>query len=600
MGGRKERCSRTWRAGAALLAFVLLLLGAESTKAMATGTEAWLDAAALRRPPVLAWFGPQAAGSLAAVRDGRLPLQRLSLEQPVPFGPGKALWLKLRLRTAATTAAHWQLEVPLSVVDHVTVHQQDASGRWVTHSAGDAIAMREWPQPGRYPVFALQLQPGVPGDVYVEVRHATPLSLPLRVTTTQEHHRHALLEYMALGLSLGALGLLLAASLLRAWRLRDALYGWYALHALVTMLALAAFTGVAAHLLWGDAVGWTDAAPGSLALLAAALTARIVARLGAVRTRIRWIAGWLYLFAWTGLAFSIAFVFVPREIGVVLLAVQLPAVCMLCLCAAILTWRRGDPVGLWLLLAVVPSSVAVLAGLARAGGWLTSSWLTEYGVVLALALGVPLLFAALDSRSQERRSVELRRQAAASLDALTGLMKREPFIARLRQAIARFQRRGEGAAVAVIELTNHGWIQKTRGAEAAEEALLRAVIKLRRLVRDVDTTARLGENRFGLILEGVAMRKPMTSVASRLVAAGLMEEPGRPGDVVLHFHIAALVLNEHDAPAEELLAALDGTLARMSPRTQRAFRFVEPAGTAEDGSAPGVAEPAAAGGMAAA
>src|SRR5690606_37935162 len=141
-------------------------------------------------------------------------------------------------------------------------------------------------------------------------------------------------------------------------------------------------------------------------------------------------------------------------------------------------------------------------------------------------------------------------------------------------------------------LANYGWIQKTRGAEAAEEALLRAVIKLRRLVRDVDTTGRLGENRFGLILEGAAMRRPMNSVASRLIAAGLMEEPGRPGDVVLHFHVAALVLNEHLAPAEELLAALDGVLARMSPRTQRPFRFLEAAGAAEEGSAQALAEAA--------
>ena len=45
--------------------------------------------------------------------------------------------------------------------------------------------------------------------------------------------------------------------------------------------------------------------------------------------------------------------------------------------------------------------------------------------------------------------------------------------------------------VALVELVNYEWIKKTRGAEGAEEALLRAVIKLRRLVRDVDTTGRV-------------------------------------------------------------------------------------------------------------
>lgn len=56
------------------------------------------------------------------------------------------------------------------------------------------------------------------------------------------------------------------------------------------------------------------------------------------------------------------------------------------------------------------------------------------------------------------------------------------------------------------------------------------MIKLRRLVRDVDTTGRVGENRFGLILEGVQIPKAVNTVASRLIASGLMEEPGRPRD----------------------------------------------------------------------
>jgi hypothetical protein len=44
--------------------------------------------------------------------------------------------------------------------------------------------------------------------------------------------------------------------------------------------------------------------------------------------------------------------------------------------------------------------------------------------------------------------------------------------------------------------------------QSVEEALLRGVIKLRRLIRDVDTTGRLAENRFGLILEGLSSRRP--------------------------------------------------------------------------------------------
>jgi two-component system, sensor histidine kinase LadS len=523
----------------------------------------------------LAWFGQQPLGGIAAVSEGRLPLQSLRIDKPIPFGPGQALWLKLRLQPVAGSSENWVVEVPVPVMDRVTLYQQDASGRWFARTAGDHVPMRAWPQAGRYPYFRLQLPPGATTEIYLEVRHATSTTLPLRVVTAAAHHERVQLEYMALGLAMGALALLVLASVVRAWVLRDGAYGWYAAFSLLAMLALASFTGVAAHLLWGNSGEWVDAAPGCLTLLGASVAVLIVARLSGLFARIRWLARSMVFLGWTGLLFALLYVLAPRHTGVLLLATHLIGVAALCLYAAALTWRRGDPVGRWMLLGSVPLALSVTLALARVTGVLQPSWLTEYALVLALTFNLPMLFAALNSRSEERRSVELRRIASDSQDPLTGLMKRAPFVARLRQAVARYQRRGEGAAVAVVELSNYEWIQKTRGAEAAEEALLRAVIRLRRQVRDIDTTGRLGEHRFGLILEGVSMRRPVNAVASRLVAIGLMEEPGRPKDAVLHFHVAAVLLHERLAPADELLQSLEGVLSGMSKRTQRPFRFLD-------------------------
>lgn len=583
-GSTSTADDRGWRllAGWLLLA-ALFLCGS----ARATPEPPLLHLDPSREVPVaaLAWFGQQPLAGIDAATGGRLPFQRFAAHQPVPFQPGTALWLKLRVQPPAASTDQWQLEVPVPVIDRVTVYQQDASGRWFARVAGDTVAMGDWPQPGRYPFFRLKVRPGEPSDIYVEVRHATALSLPLRVVTSLAHHERTQIEYLALGIALGALALLVAGSLLRAWRLRDTAYAWYAVYALAAMFALAAFTGVAAHLLWGDSGEWVDAAPGCLTLLASSVAVLIVARLSAVLTRIRWLARSLHLLGWIGLVLAGMYLLLERGTGIVLLGLHLVAVATLCVYSAVVTWRRGDPVGLWMLPGAVPLAIAVAVALARVSGVLQASWITEYALVLALTLDLPLLFGALNSRSEERRSVELRRIASDSQDPLTGLMKRGPFLARLRQAIARYQRRGEGAALAVIELANYEWIQKTRGAEAAEEALLRAVIKLRRLVRDVDTTGRLGEHRFGLILEGVSARRPMNAVASRLVANGLMEEPGRPRDAVLHFHVAAVVLHEQLAASEDLLDSLDNLLAGMSKRTQRPFRFLE------SGSMPAEIEP---------
>ncbi|MBE7369293.1 sensor domain-containing diguanylate cyclase [Ramlibacter pallidus] len=536
---------------------------------------------------VVGWFGPQPRGGISTAAGGGLPFAHLP-EQILPFREGRSLWLRLRVRPPAGTQDAWLLEVPVPVIDHVALYQQDASGRWFARSAGDLVPMRDWPQPGRYPFFQLQLRPGAPTELYLEVRHSTSIAVPVRVVTATTHHQRSQMEYLGLGLAIGALGLLALGALVRAVVQRDAAFGWYAAYGLVATLGLAGFTGVAGHLLWGDAGAWVDRAPGFLAILGASLVLVIVGRLSRVLARVRWLGRILQWLAALGPALALLYLLPDKRSGVMILAAYLIAVAIASLCAAAITLRRRDRVGVWMLLGALPLAICVVIALGRVTGWLQPSWLTEYVLALALTVDLPLLLGALNARSQERRSLELRRLAAEHQDALTGLMKREPFTAKLRQAIGRYTRRGEGAAVAIIELANHAWVQKTLGAERSEEALLRTVIKLRRLVRDIDTVGRLGENRFGLILEGAAMRKPMANFGARLVASGLMEEPGRPKDVPLHFHVAAVVLHERSGSADELMQALGDLLAEMGARTHKPVRFLdagEPS-TVSDGTSP--------------
>ena len=121
--------------------------------------------------------------------------------------------------------------------------------------------------------------------------------------------------------------------------------------------------------------------------------------------------------------------------------------------------------------------------------------------------------------------------------------------------VARHRRDGESAAIVYIDLVNHGRIRDAFGTAAAEQSLLRSVIKLRRLLRDVDTVSRVGEARFGVILEGASSRASVTERAARLIAAGLMPLPGLKPDVTLQFHIAALLLNERALEADDVQAA---------------------------------------------
>jgi GGDEF domain-containing protein len=569
------------------LALVVFMLAASAMPwvARASVPVVQLDPALHRidAPAAWAWHGSDPSTDLQVAAGGRLPWKPLDVRHAVPLGQGSVLWIKLVVQRPPGADQPWLLEVPVPVVDQVTLFQR-VGGSWVSQMAGDQVPMRDWPQAGRYPVFRLQLADGGPTEVYVRIRHSTPLALSWRLSTDGAQHQRAQLEYLALGMVLGALVLLVSVSLVRAVMMRDPDYGWYAVYALLALLALAAFTGVASHLAWGNLGPWVDAAPGCLAAAGGGVAMFIAARVSSSASRNPRLHRLALVTAWAGVPVVLVYLMVERVLGVALLGAHLMAVAALTLALASATWRRGDPVGRWMLMGAVPLALTVAVALGRASGLLQASWLTEYALVLALTIDLPMLFGALSSRSRERRSVTLRQLAAASQDPLTGLLRAAPFMARVQQALARHRRTGEGAALLVVRLANYQWIQKSAGAERAEEALLRAVIALRSLLRDVDATCRLGEERFGLLLEGVHRREAVSSIAARLVAAGLRQDSTGEGssDIALHFHVGALLLHDHAElrthlhTSQVLLDALDEVLAGMSARTNRPIRFAEP------------------------
>ena len=243
---------------------------------------------------------------------------------------------------------------------------------------------------------------------------------------------------------------------------------------------------------------------------------------------------------------------------------------------AIAAWRRQDEVGAWVLAAFTPLALTTLLLMARTFGWLPTMWISQYALMLSMAIEVPLLLVALNIRSQERHGVEAREQAMSSKDALTGLLAAHIFNDRLHQVVSRAKRYREPAAVVFVELVNYGYIKRTYGAAVAEQNLLRSVIKLRRILRDGDTVGRVDEARFGLIMEGVSSRAPVTELAARLIAAGLMPLKGLKPEVILQFHAAGVLLTEQLMSGPELSKALAGTLAAMASRTRRPIRFIEP------------------------
>lgn len=492
------------------------------------------------------------------------------------LGEEGALWLHFRLLRGPNQHQGWLMAFPMPVLDRVTVYQQDSQGHWQGETAGDTMAVSTWSEPGRYPHFRLDLPRGEVRDVYVRVHHVTATSFPVQLLSEWAYNQRIQLEYLGLGLTFGALLLLITACLAQSLVYRDGVYAWYALYALVTALAVSSYTGVAAHLLWPDFSVLGDAHQGFLALLAAASALLFVRNLTGISARHQLTDRAVYWAGLGGIALAALFPLLPKPAGLAVLTVYIGATTVANMLIAFAAWRRGDGVGVWVLLAYLPLSLALGMALVRLFGWLPVSFSTQYAVVVAMAVEVPLLMVALNIRSRERHGARIRELALSTQDALTGLLAPHLFHDRLRQVVARYRRDKQNAAVVFIDLVNYPWIKEGYGSAVAEQSLLRCVIKLRRLLRDVDTVSRLGEARFGLILEGGVSRRSVTERAARLIAAGLMPLPGLKPDVTLQFHTAAVLLDERIAEPPELVAVLAEVLAKMSPRTRRPIRFLDP------------------------
>jgi two-component system, sensor histidine kinase LadS len=487
------------------------------------------------------------------------------------------LWIRLELDRPAVASEDWKLWVPVPLIDVVTLYEQRGGplSAWTASSAGDTIAVSQWPEYGRYPRFHLNLPAGKT-VVYLQIQGSTPVTVPLLMATESEAQQVDHLAYLGLGVVTGGLLLLIVLCFVMSYTYRDRLYFIYSFYAMLMILAVGAYTGLAAQIVWNNSPVWADAAQGALALFTSGAALFFIDTVLALKRYAPRLAMALRGLGALGPVLALAYVGVERYLGVSVLSVYIVCVCYVGIYAAVKAWRRGDVVARWVFFAYLPLAASVIVALVRAQGWVPISWIVQYGVVAAMLLEVPLLMVALNIRSRERHAMQTRSESMVTQDALTGLLTEHLFQDRLHQTVRRARHNGEHAAVVLVSLVNHAGIVAAHGPTVAEHSLVRSVIKLRRVLRDVDTAARVGQAQFGLILEGAKTRDQVTQVAARLIALGLMPLKGLVPEVTLQFQFSAVLLHEYADDADALQNKLQYVLAHMSPRTRRPIRFLAP------------------------
>ncbi|GAB2519706.1 hypothetical protein GCM10027188_22930 [Lysobacter humi (ex Lee et al. 2017)] len=176
--------------------------------------------------------------------------------------------------------------------------------------------------------------------------------------------------------------------------------------------------------------------------------------------------------------------------------------------------------------------------------------------VIGLRLMSQVLASALDARELSRRL-----KAQALHDALTGLPNRTLLQDRFEQTARRARRGSEHVLLAVVDVDDFKHVNDRHGHPAGD-ALLRALgARLREVLRDTDTVARIGGDEFVILANGAAP-DDLRRLAQRLLST--VDTPFDVGtDEPVRVGLSIGLAREDVAPDIELDTLLRGADAAM-------------------------------------
>jgi diguanylate cyclase (GGDEF)-like protein len=170
----------------------------------------------------------------------------------------------------------------------------------------------------------------------------------------------------------------------------------------------------------------------------------------------------------------------------------------------------------------------------------------------------------LAANMRARRGSTRRIRQLDAVDPLTGLPSESVFESRLAQLIARAQRFEHESAVVILELTNYPQLRGEFGRKRAVELLLRHAERLGAMVRRVDTIARVGESRFGLLIDGPATPSRARAFCCKLVAQCIAPVAGLPRGMTVKPRVALALVPSHGVRASAVVETLERLLERSA------------------------------------
>jgi len=185
-----------------------------------------------------------------------------------------------------------------------------------------------------------------------------------------------------------------------------------------------------------------------------------------------------------------------------------------------------------------------------------------------------------DITDRRRAEDEIRR--LAFYDTLTHLPNRRLLMERLEQALILGERRGQIAALLILDLDHFKNINDTRGHDVGDQLLIEVAQRITDVLREEDTVSRLGGDEYVILLENLGSTERRARARAEAVVDKIRSALGRPHQLIgtdaEYFNstsIGLTLFEGHGHTADDLLKQADVALYQAKDEGRNTVRFFD-------------------------
>jgi diguanylate cyclase (GGDEF)-like protein len=481
-----------------------------------------------------------------------------------------AYWARVEIANDHPTLTQWFLVFQYPVIDRAELFVVHADGRQETAVSGDTLPFSSRAVKHRHPMFKIVLAKGERASVYLRVRSAGAIAIPLVLRSAADVMAHDHDQQYMLGIYYGILlALFIYNSMLFLW-VRERNYLYYALYVGSWTLMQMALNGLAFEYLWPASPRWANMAVPFFLGIVICSAAQFAASFLEVKRYFPRLDALLKAYQVLGVLVAAGALLLPYSPVIqCALAIGLSE-CLLVFLVGSVCLVKGVGRARYFMLAWSTLLIGTVLYVMQNASLIPTVFITEYGLQIGSAMEVLLFSFALAHRMKRLQEGHVRIQREATLqleqrvlqrtaeldgalsdladahqrlkelsriDSLTGIKNRAHFDERIGLEWQRGMRERQVLGVLMIDIDHFKGINDTYG-HLSGDACLKAVADAlaRQLHRIGDDAFRFGGEEFIVLL-------PNTELAGAAHMGELLRVAVQALDIVQGGHRIALTIS---------------------------------------------------------